>query len=281
MRVPPRASEKATSVKARNSFSPALSVACMSITRRVCGVTSANVPRVQCSTPAGERMQTSNGPPASMRTLAAETVYFSGLNQRITCSAVPQALNSVSRGAWKTREIRSGGGCREVAPWFASSAWFIAVSFAFKGFQVVAQPVEAVFPFGPPGVDPLFRQAERSRLDGAGPYPAEFQPVPGVVARVREFVPPAIPASGRLHATTSTAVGIRYLYGPVDIPGSPVSPALLGLAVSVEQRQQFRPLVQNRQHHVRLRGRQRDHHPNDTEIAVTLQRIGILGRAEQ
>src|ERR1700730_4595682 len=42
---------------------PALSVACMSITSRLCGVTSTNVPRVQCPSPVGERMQTSNGPP--------------------------------------------------------------------------------------------------------------------------------------------------------------------------------------------------------------------------
>src|SRR5271169_590415 len=57
----------------------------MSITSLVCGATSTNVPRTQCSSPAGERMHTSNAPPTCICTLASGTVKVSGLNQRFTC----------------------------------------------------------------------------------------------------------------------------------------------------------------------------------------------------
>jgi hypothetical protein len=83
-------------------------------------VTSTNVPRVQCSSPAGERMQTSNRPPMCIRTLASETLKVSGLNQRFTWSVEVQALNTVSRRAWKIWENLKGGGCRTAASFFAS-----------------------------------------------------------------------------------------------------------------------------------------------------------------
>src|SRR6266481_1316065 len=151
----------------------------MSITSLVCGVTSMNVPRVQCSLPAGERMQTSNEPPTCICTLASETVKVSGLNHRFTWSAELQALNTVSRRAWKTRESRSGGGCGTVASLFASMTRAIAISFVVQGFvvegfQVVAQPIESVFPLKPPGVDPLLGQAERFGLNGAGAHAADL-----------------------------------------------------------------------------------------------------------
>jgi hypothetical protein len=120
MRVPPSASEKSTSVKARNSGFPELSATCMSITSLVRGAISTNLPRIQCSSPVGERMQTSNGPPTCICTLASETVKVSGLNQRFTWSAELQASNTVSRRAWKTRESLSGGGCCAAASPFAS-----------------------------------------------------------------------------------------------------------------------------------------------------------------
>jgi hypothetical protein len=40
----------------------------------LCGAISTNLPRIQCSSPVGERMQTSNGPPTCICTLASETV---------------------------------------------------------------------------------------------------------------------------------------------------------------------------------------------------------------
>jgi hypothetical protein len=64
-------------------------------------------------------MQTSNEPPTCICTLASETVKVSGLNQRFTCSAELQALNTVSRRAWKTRESLRGGGCCTAASFFA------------------------------------------------------------------------------------------------------------------------------------------------------------------
>src|SRR5277367_1291759 len=137
----------------------------MSITRRVCGVTSTNVPRVQWSVPIGERMQTSNAPPMRISTVASGTVKVAGLNQRLTCSAELQARNTVSRRAWKMRDRRSGGG------WMAASvlvSWGIVGSFVCQGVQVVAQAVEPVLPLDPAGVDPLLGLAERLRLDGAG-----------------------------------------------------------------------------------------------------------------
>lgn len=48
------------------------------------------------------------------------------------------------------------------------------ISFGIEGFQVVAQPVEAVLPLDPPGVDPPFSLAERLRFDGAGTDPADL-----------------------------------------------------------------------------------------------------------
>jgi hypothetical protein len=46
----------------------------MSITRRLSGVTSTNVPRVQCFVPDGESMQTSNAPPTRISTFASATL---------------------------------------------------------------------------------------------------------------------------------------------------------------------------------------------------------------
>ena len=59
---------------ARNNVSPASPVTRMSMTRRVHGVTSMKVPRVQCSKPPGERMHSSKAPPGRMSTLASGTV---------------------------------------------------------------------------------------------------------------------------------------------------------------------------------------------------------------
>src|ERR1700730_1121841 len=126
-----------------------------------------------CSSQAGERMQTSNEPPTCICTLASETVKVSGLNQRFTWSAELQALNNVSRRAWKTRETLRRGGCRTAASFFASTTITI-ISFGFQGFQVLAQPVEALLPLDPPGVDPLLGLAERLGLDGADANAADL-----------------------------------------------------------------------------------------------------------
>jgi hypothetical protein len=51
----------------------------------------------------------------------------------------------------------------------------IAASFfLLEGFEVIAQPIEPVFPFGPAGIDPLLDQAPRPRLDPAGPDAADL-----------------------------------------------------------------------------------------------------------
>src|SRR5271167_1450779 len=55
-------------------------------------------------------MQASKAPPTRISTLASGTVKVSGQNQRLTCSAELHALKTVSRLAWKTREIFRGGG---------------------------------------------------------------------------------------------------------------------------------------------------------------------------
>src|SRR6516225_1022523 len=159
---------------APNSGFPALWVTCMSITSLVSGVTSTNVPRIQCTSPTGERMQTSNAPPTRISTLASGTAKVSGQNQFLTWSAELQALKTVSRLAWKTRESLSGCGCCMAAAFFASVNSLITISFAVRRFQILAEPIEAVLPLDPPGVDPLLGLAERLRLDGAGAHPTNL-----------------------------------------------------------------------------------------------------------
>src|SRR5215472_15012049 len=118
----------------------------MSITRRVVGVTSTNAPRVQCTSPVGERMHTLKAPPTHISTSATGTVKVSGQNQRFTCSAELQALNTVARGAWSVRESLSGGGSCIGAVSLVSVGRTITPSFAFHCLEVVTQAVEAMLP---------------------------------------------------------------------------------------------------------------------------------------
>src|SRR6516225_4465918 len=119
-------------------------------------------------------MQTSNAPPTRISTLARGTAKVAGQNQFFTWSAELQALKTVSRLAWRTRESLSGGGCCMAASFFASVSSLITISFAFQRFQVLAEPIEAVLPLDPSGVDPLLGLAERLRLDGAATHPTNL-----------------------------------------------------------------------------------------------------------
>src|SRR5271166_2743584 len=169
IRVPPSASEKLASVNARKSAWPLMSSTVRSSTSRSNFVTSTNLPRAQCSTPSGARMSTSNGPPTRISTFASGTVNPAGANQCFTWSAELQALNTSSRGACSVREIRTGGGS---SGRLLSTVLAINVSFRFQGCEIIPQPVEAALPFAPPRADPLFRQAQRLRIDAASPHAA-------------------------------------------------------------------------------------------------------------
>src|SRR5580658_8196269 len=139
---------------------------------RVMGVTSMNWPRIQLPMPSGPAMCSSKRPPAWASIVQSGTVNGSGANQRARCSAAVQALNTVCGGACTTRESFSGG--KVAASLVISVVPLITVSFLFQRLQVVVQPVEAVLPLGPAGVDPLLGLAERLGRDRAGAHPADL-----------------------------------------------------------------------------------------------------------
>jgi len=62
-----------------------------SMASRSNGATSLTTPRAQCSSPAGERIRISNGPPTTRSTLASGMVKPAGANQRLTASALLHA----------------------------------------------------------------------------------------------------------------------------------------------------------------------------------------------
>lgn len=82
-----------------------------------------------------------------------------------------QAAKTVSRGAWKVRESSTAEGSAPGAALFASVTM---TSLALAGFQVIAQAVQALFPFPPLASDPLLGQAERFAFYGAGPHPTDL-----------------------------------------------------------------------------------------------------------
>jgi hypothetical protein len=82
-------------------------------------------------------------------------------------SAELQALNTVSRGAEKTRETRKGARCTLR---FVSSILFIALVLAFQSFEIFAEPVEAALPLEAPLGDPSLGLGERGRIDAAGAH---------------------------------------------------------------------------------------------------------------
>src|SRR5580700_6945812 len=115
-------------------------------------------------------MQTAKMPPTRKSISASGTEQSSGLNQCLMCSALLHALNTRLRGTAKWREITSGSGFRDAISDFISDVRAIAASFlVLEGFEVVAQPIEPVFPFGSAGIDPLFDETQRARLDAARP----------------------------------------------------------------------------------------------------------------
>src|ERR1700727_116645 len=91
------------------------------------------------------------------------------------CSALLHALNTRSRGAAKWREITSGSGVNDALSDFISNVRAITSSFfVLEGFEIIAQPIEPVLPLGPAGIDPLFDEAQRPRLDAARPDAADL-----------------------------------------------------------------------------------------------------------
>src|SRR4051794_41964949 len=118
-------------------------------------------------------MQTSNGPPTCICTLASGTVKPVGQNQRFMWSAELQALKTVSRGAAKVRETRTGAGS---AARLVSLLCATFVSFVREGLEILAEPVEPLLPLRPPLVEPPLRLAQRRRNDVAGTHPPKRLP---------------------------------------------------------------------------------------------------------
>src|ERR1700722_12786231 len=88
------------------------------------------------------------------------------------CSALLHALNTSWRGAAKLRDTTSACGFGFV---LISCTRAIAASFfLLEGFEVIAQPVEPMLPLGAAGIDPLFDEAQRARLDPARPDAADL-----------------------------------------------------------------------------------------------------------
>src|ERR1700729_2068497 len=82
-------------------------------------------------------------------------------------SAELQALNTVSRGAEKTRETRKGPG---LTLRVVSSIVFIALVLAFQSFEIFAEPVETALPLEATLCEPSLGFGERGRIDAAGPH---------------------------------------------------------------------------------------------------------------
>src|SRR5579863_9427696 len=86
-------------------------------------------------------------------------------------SAELQALNTVSRGAEKARDTRTGAGWK---PALISLTLFIVFSFAVQGLKIVAEPVEAALPFEPQPFDPSLGLGQRRWIDAAGAHPSRL-----------------------------------------------------------------------------------------------------------
>src|SRR5579862_7620513 len=86
-------------------------------------------------------------------------------------SAELQALKTVSRGAAKMRDTRTGAG--SILP-ATLSILLIVFSFSVQGFEVFAEPIEPALPLRSPVGDPSLGFGERGGIDAAGAHPTRL-----------------------------------------------------------------------------------------------------------